>query len=112
MFSRLSRHTLLLLVSNVGGAALSFALSVLIGRVLGNGGLGAYTVVLAWVYPLSMVVEFGLATLATRDLSMDVSQSDAYLNAMVLARLVFGGAAVAALVLFAPLLSSEPSIVS
>lgn len=112
MFARLSRHTALLLMSNLGGAALSFALSVIIGRWLGSDGLGSYSVVLAWVYPLSMVVEFGLATLATRDLSQDSAAASAYLHAITKARLVFGGVAFVALVAFAPLLSDDPRIVS
>ena len=112
MLARLSRHMLLLLVSNVGGAGLSFLLSILIGRALGSEGLGEYAVVLAWVYPLSLLVEFGLGTLATRDLAREVATSAAYLHTVTRARLLLGGIAMLALLVLAPLLSSDPVIVT
>jgi O-antigen/teichoic acid export membrane protein len=112
MTARLSRHTLLLLVSNVGGAALSFALSVLIGRALGGVGLGAYTVVLAWVFPLSLLVEFGLSTLATREIAKDEQTAADYLDAMTRARLLLGGIATAALIVLAPFLSADSLVIT
>jgi O-antigen/teichoic acid export membrane protein len=67
--SRLSANTVTLAVSNVGTALLSFLLAVLIGRGLGESGLGAYAVALAWVMPLSLLAEFGIGTLITRELA-------------------------------------------
>lgn len=112
MFARLSRHTLILIVSNVGGAGLSFLLSVLIGRFLGQDGLGQYAVVLAWIFPLSMLVEFGLGTLATRDIAQGEHSAGAYLRTMTLARLWLGGAVMVLVYLGAPLLSHDPVVVS
>src|SRR5215813_4595942 len=90
MIARLSRNTFTLLIGNIGGAGLSFLLSVLIGRALGKDGLGIYSVVLAWVFPLNLLVEFGLGTLATRDVSQDASAGGSYLRAMAAARLWLG----------------------
>lgn len=112
MTTRLSRDTLLLLVSNIGSAALLFVLSALIGRALGSSGLGAYAVALAWVYPLSLLVEFGLATLLTRDLAQRPQDTSAILAPMMLARLMIGISAALALFLTAPLLSADPVIVA
>ncbi|MCA9915928.1 MAG: oligosaccharide flippase family protein, partial [Anaerolineae bacterium] len=108
---RLSRNTFALLLSNAGGALLSFLLSVLIGRVLGSDGLGVYAAALAWVLPLSMVAEFGLGTLLTREVAQSPEKSHAYLRASVIERMVFGGWLATVLWLLAPALSDNPAIV-
>jgi len=108
---RLTRNTVALLLSNAGGAVLSFLLSILIGRVLGSAGLGVYAAALAWIMPLSLIVEFGLGTLITREVAREPEKSHAYLRASVLQRIVLGGALVAGLWLIAPLLSENYAIV-
>src|SRR5438477_12267695 len=87
----LSRNTLILLISNVGSAVLSFVLSVLIGRALGQDGLGVYSTALAWITPLSLVAEFGLGTLMTRDIAQNPASEAAYLRLTTWARLWLGG---------------------
>ncbi|MDX2137323.1 MAG: oligosaccharide flippase family protein [Chloroflexota bacterium] len=66
---RLRRNTVVLAISNVGTALLSFLLAALIARALGEQGLGAYAVALAWVLPLALLAEFGIGTYLTRVLS-------------------------------------------
>ncbi|MBZ0287587.1 MAG: oligosaccharide flippase family protein, partial [Anaerolineae bacterium] len=112
MHSSLARNTITLLTSNVGGAALSFILSVLIGRVLKQDGLGVYTAALAWVFPLSLIAEFGLGSLMTRDIAQAPDSADDYLRSTTLARLWIGGALTLALVIFAPALSSDPTVIA
>jgi O-antigen/teichoic acid export membrane protein len=112
MSSRISRNTITLLTSNVGSAALSFILSVLIGRVLKQDGLGVYTAALAWVFPLSLIAEFGLASLMTRDIAQTPDSADDYLRSTTLARLWIGGGLMLALVIFAPALSSDPAVIA
>ncbi|MEO8610710.1 MAG: flippase [Chloroflexota bacterium] len=112
MRSSLSRNTITLLTSNVGSAALSFILSVLIGRVLKQDGLGVYTAALAWVFPLSLIAEFGLGSLMTRDIAQTSDSADAYLRSTTLARLWIGGALTLALVIFAPILSDDPAVIA
>jgi O-antigen/teichoic acid export membrane protein len=109
--SRLSRNTLTLLTSNIGSAALSFLLSVLIGRALGQEGLGIYTAALAWVLPLALVAEFGIATLMTRDLAQEPETEPDIIRSAVLARLWLGGGLTVLLVFAAPLLSSDLLVV-
>lgn len=109
---RLSRNTLTLLVSNLGGAILLFALSALIGRALGSAGLGVYAVVLAWVYPLSLGVEFGLTTLMTREVGAALHHIPAYMHAITRARLLIGVPLMIAFVFAAPLLSRDPSVIT
>jgi O-antigen/teichoic acid export membrane protein len=107
----LSRNTLTLLISNVGGAVLSFLLFALLGRTLGQNGFGAYNAALAWITPLWQLAEFGLGTLMTRDLAANPAQTPAYLRATTRIRLWLGGGLMLALVAGAPLLSSDSSVV-
>lgn len=110
--SRLPANTLTLLGSNLGGALLLFALSALIGRTFGSPGLGVYAVALAWVYPLSLVVEFGLTTLMTRVISADSAQISAYMELITGARLLLGGVVMIAFYFGTPLISRDPVVVS
>lgn len=108
----LSRNTIILLISNLGSAVLSFILSVLIGRTLGQDGLGVYSTALAWITPLSLVAEFGLGTLMTRDLAQNPDAESAYMHATTLARLWLGGGLIVLLVIVAPFISSDPAVVA
>ncbi len=110
--ARVRRNTLFLMVSNVGGAGLSFVLAALIGRSLGDYGLGVYAVCMAWVYPSSMLVEFGMGTLMTRDLATNATHADEVLAAVSLERLIAGGLAMLALFIAAPLLSDDPQVIT
>lgn len=109
--TRISRNTVTLLISNMGGAPLSFVLPALIGRVLGTEGLGAYTAALAWVLPLSLVVEFGLSTLIQRDLAGNREATTEYLRTVVWQRVIVGGGVMLGLIALAPIMSSDPRVV-
>ncbi len=105
--ARLTRSAALLLISNLGGAALSFLIVVLIGRALGERGLGVYALALAWVYPLSLAVEFGVATLMTREIAADPSQSGRMLASAAALRLLIGAPVMLALIALALLIMAE-----
>ena len=109
--SRLSANTLTLLVSNAGSAVLSFLLSVMIGRALGEHGLGVYAAALAWVFPLTLLAEFGLGTLITREVAQAPERAGAYLHATHRPRLLLGSGLMLALALAAPLLSSDAAVI-
>lgn len=109
--ANLKRNTLLLMVSNIGGALLSFALSALIGRALGETGLGVYAVSAAWIFPLALIADFGISTLMTRDLAATPEDCERYLSASALARGLFGGLLVISLFLLAPALSTDPQVI-
>ncbi len=78
---RVSHNTLILFANNAGGALLAFLISVIIGRGLGQAGLGQYAFVTAWITPLTMLADFGLGTLITRDAARDKSGAPALLHA-------------------------------
>jgi lipopolysaccharide exporter len=111
MRSRLSANTLTLLLSNGGSTALAFVLSVLIGRALGQDGLGIYAAALAWVLPLTLLAEAGLSTLITREVAQTPADAGPYLHVTSRARLLLGGGLTGLLLAAAPLLSSDAAMI-
>lgn len=112
MTTRLMRNTFLLMVGNAGSALLALLLSILIGRVLGETGIGAYGVVMAWIFPARLLAEFGLGTLITRDVAAQVEQGPDYLRATMRLRWLMGGGGMLAIWLAAPWLSQNPVVVA
>jgi O-antigen/teichoic acid export membrane protein len=102
---RIGRDSALLMAGNVGGAALSFALSALLGRALGASGLGVYAAALAWTFPLALLVDFGVSSLMTRDLAATRAQVRTALALALVQRTALGLLVCAALLLAAPLLA-------
>jgi O-antigen/teichoic acid export membrane protein len=109
--SRLSQNTIVLLVSNGGSAILSFLLSVLIARAVGANGLGVYAAALAWIFPLSLITEFGLGTLITRDIAQSPENTDSYIRVAILVRLIIGGSLMLLIWLIAPLLTDDVAVI-
>ena len=112
MNSRLTQNTLTLFISNGGGAILSFALSVLIGRGWGEANLGSYATVMAWVFPLSFIAEYGIGTLTTRDIAQQKELGEGYLRSSLIFRSVTGGLLMLGLWVIAPNISTNPDIIS
>lgn len=107
----LSRNTSTLLLSNAGSALLSFVLSVLIGRVLGKEGLGTYSAALAWVFPLSLIADFGISTLMTRETARDQTLEADYMRLATVSRLWLGSGLMLLLVAASPLLASDSRVI-
>jgi O-antigen/teichoic acid export membrane protein len=59
----------------LSGLALSFALSVTLGRLLEPSGFGRYTYLLTWIYVFGMIGASGLDRLLVRETSFYVSSS-------------------------------------
>lgn len=112
MLRRLSRNTLILLISNVGTAFLAFLLTVLIGRGLGDVGLGHYATVMAWIFPLTILADFGMGTLITRDVAQKREQTMSYIQQALWWRWTLGGSVIALVWIFAPFVSSDTEIVT
>jgi O-antigen/teichoic acid export membrane protein len=64
------------------------------------------------VYPLNLLVEFGLGTLMTRDLAAQPETTPDYLRVVVSTRLLLGGVVMLALLAAAPLISADPLVVA
>ncbi len=108
MTKRLSQNTLILLISNIGSAGLSFLLAILIGRFYGEAGLGSYASVLAWIFPLSFVVEFGFGTLITRDVAQHPELASDYLRLTWQFRICVGAIMIVLLCAASTFLSDTP----
>lgn len=111
MLSRLSRNTLILLFSNGITAGLAFLLTILIGRGLGDAGLGRYAAIMAWILPLTILADFGISTLITRDVAEDRSRTENYIRQAVRWRWLLGGGLVLGIWISAPWMASDPKIV-
>lgn len=109
--ARLAKNTIILLLGNAGTTILSLMLSILIGRNLGESGLGTYTTALAWVTPVALLAEFGLATLLTREIASDPQATHSLVNTAIRIRFWMGSGLSIGLVLVAPFLSQERLIV-
>lgn len=76
----MSRNTLILLVNNAGTTLLAFLLTILLTRGFGKAGLGQYTAVMAWVFPLVIIIDCGMNTLINRDVAQQPRAAAAYLQ--------------------------------
>ncbi len=86
---RLAHSSLVLVLSRLIGAALTFAISVIIGRGLGETGFGQWTLSMAWASALSMLSDFSLNTLLTREAAKSRGQANALLLGSLLGKLPF-----------------------
>lgn len=109
--SRFSQNTLILLANNGATAFLAFGLTIIIARGLGSRALGQYVAVMAWVLPLSLLGEFGIGTLITRNVAQNRDAAAAYLKNTHPLRWIIGGGIVLLVWIFAPLLSDDAQII-
>jgi O-antigen/teichoic acid export membrane protein len=86
---RLTHGSLTLVVSNLSSAALGFVLSLSLGRGLGEVGFGRWTFCLAWASALTMLSQFGLNTLVTREAARDKARGNQFLIGGLVAQLLF-----------------------
>jgi O-antigen/teichoic acid export membrane protein len=66
---------------------------------------------MAWVLPLTMLADFGVSTLITRDVAAAPHLTRAYVKQALRVRLFFGGGLVALTLLLAPFLTSSDAII-
>ncbi|MBZ0319846.1 MAG: oligosaccharide flippase family protein, partial [Anaerolineae bacterium] len=112
MRNNFSHNTLILFANNGLTALLAFSLTVLIARGLGDAVLGRYAAIMAWVLPLSLLTEFGIGTLITRNVARNRDVAQHYLRMTHPLRWMIGGGVIAAVWIFAPLLSDDSQIIA
>jgi O-antigen/teichoic acid export membrane protein len=82
-------NSFILTASNILSAVLGFSLSLIVGRGLGEGGFGIWTFCLAWASLLTMICEFGLNSLVTREASQMPERSNRLLAVSLALKLLF-----------------------
>ena len=85
----LAPNSLILTASNILSAVLGFSLSLIVGRGLGKAGFGIWTFCLAWAALLTMICEFGLNSLLTRDAARMPDRSNRLLAVSLALKLLF-----------------------
>ena len=89
---RVFRNTSYMLLARITTVVIGVATSVLTARYLGANGLGVLGFALAFTAILSVIVDFGLGTLATREVSRNQTLTGKYLANVVTMRLCLAGA--------------------
>lgn len=105
--SRIVHGSLTLVTSNVAGAALGFALSLVVGRGLGDAGFGRWAFCLAWASTLTALSEFGLNTLLTREAAKASDRANRLLFSSLTVKLLCSGVLGGAVLLAAPYLGTD-----
>jgi O-antigen/teichoic acid export membrane protein len=89
---RVVKNTSYMLSAQITTVAIGVATSVLTARYLGANGLGVLGFALAFTTIFSVVVDFGLGTLAAREVSRSPQLASKYLTNVITMRLCLGAA--------------------
>ncbi len=108
----LTRSSVILIASNLAGAALGFVLSIAVGRGLGEVALGNWTFCLAWAAILTALCEFGLDTLLTRDAARSPQNLNQLLMSSLAAKAILVTLTGGSMLLLAPELGIDPVVSS
>ena len=104
----LAPNSLILTASNILSAVLGFSLSLIVGRGLGAAGFGIWTFCLAWAALLTMICEFGLNSLLTREASRMPDKSNRLLVISLALKLFFVSMIGGGIWFLAPVLALDP----
>jgi O-antigen/teichoic acid export membrane protein len=103
----LAPNSLILTASNILSAVLGFSLSLIVGRGLGEAGFGIWTFCLAWAALLTMICEFGLNSLLTREASQMPDKSNRLLVVSLALKIFFVSIIGGGVWFFAPVLALD-----
>lgn len=103
----LAPNSLILTISNILNAALGFALSLVIGRGLGESDFGVWVFCLAWASVLTMICEFGLNSLLTRESSRMPEKSNQLLIVTLALKLMLVSILAGGVWLLSPILALD-----
>jgi O-antigen/teichoic acid export membrane protein len=82
----IAKNAFFLFLMRTIGFVLSFFLVMRVGRVLGSEGLGVYTLASTFLHVFVLIPNFGLDTLAIRDIARDRAAAGPYVANMVAAK--------------------------
>jgi len=104
-----AQNTTFLTVASVAQKIISFAYFTFVARMIGVGNTGAYFFAISFTTIFTVVADFGMGPVLTREAAKYPEKSEAYLTTVFFTKFVFGLAAYALVLLFVYLLgySSE-----
>ena len=108
--STIARNTFFLFVMRTTGFVLSFLLVMRVGRVLGQEGLGVYTLASTFLQVFVLIPNFGLDTLAIRDIARERGRAGPYVANMIAAKSALALPAMILLVGSVLLLDYDPPV--
>ncbi|HLC70268.1 MAG TPA: flippase [Patescibacteria group bacterium] len=100
-----TQNTSFLTVASVLQKIISFVYFTIIARIIGVENTGQYFFAIAFTTVFTVVADFGLGPVFTREAARAPEKSEKYLNTVITSKILFGIAAYLLVVLFANLLN-------
>lgn len=107
----LARNLGAVLGAQVATKALSVVVSIVMVRWLGADALGRYSLVVAFCFPFGALADFGLATLATREISRAPQRAGGLLASVRRLAFVLAGVSVVAMLAVASLVGRDVEMI-
>ncbi|MFA7653576.1 MAG: flippase [Candidatus Magasanikbacteria bacterium] len=85
-----AQNTSFLTIASVLQKAISFVYFTIIARLIGVENTGVYFFAIAFTSIFSVVADFGLASVLTRELAKDQGRSQSYINTILWSKIIFG----------------------
>lgn len=95
----ITQNTVFLTVASILQKIVSFAYFIIIARLVGVHNTGQYFFAIAFTTIFTVVADFGLGPVLTREMAKDTSRADAFINTVFGTKLLFGLGAYALVVL-------------
>jgi O-antigen/teichoic acid export membrane protein len=96
---RVARNSAVLSLMNIAGRLIAFASAIVIARIIGASGLGAYGTAVVLIGPFEILMNFGLNTWLTRQVAQDKPNAGAYFGFTTRLRLMLSALVVPLLLL-------------
>lgn len=113
-FLKIGQNTGILFMVNVVGAVIGFLMAAALGRGLGDSGFGQYTLAMTWLLSLTILTEFGLSTVITRDVAAKPEVTRPYLINSLTGKMLLSLPGTLLLLFFAPRLvpGQDPQVIA
>ncbi|MBU1133240.1 flippase [Patescibacteria group bacterium] len=86
---KVAKNTIYQVAGKVVSMSITMLAIVIITRVYGREGYGAFSLMQSWPALFFVIVDFGINAIATRELSKDFSKASKYIGNIFLIRIVF-----------------------
>lgn len=86
---KVASNTIYQIIGKVVSMSITMVAVIIITRVYGREGYGAFSLMQSWPALFFVIVDFGVNAIATRELSKDFSKAEKYIGNILLMRIVF-----------------------